>query len=194
MDDYTALSSGATSNASDELAELRRRQEAFHRVRSDLDVRNSLLAVPVLAAEAGLLGIGFGAVRTAAMAAPALRLATHLLTKKETYPKVGDFWATRIGRRAHKEMAERVRQKPGWDAEKGVNRLDGGKVRPDALGPIRPKAGREQARFQMELKPNTPSGRRAAASQAKRYQDQTGNRTRGIFYDPKDFMHPKDYK
>jgi hypothetical protein len=187
LDDYTALSSGAAPNASDDLTELRRQQEAFHRVRSDLDVQNSWLALPVLAAEAGLLGVGVGGSGVAAMAAPAARQATHLLTEKDLYPKVGDFWATRIGRRAHKALAERVRQKPDWDAERNIPAASGGKVRPDVLGPIRPKPGRPKARYLMDLKPNTLSGRRAAARTAKRYKAETDHKTRGIFYDPKDF-------
>lgn len=40
----------------------------------------------------------------------------------------------------------------------------------------------------MELKPNTPSGRRAAARAVRRYEEDTKNKTRAIFYDPKDFM------
>ncbi|WP_332765495.1 hypothetical protein [Phenylobacterium sp.] len=40
----------------------------------------------------------------------------------------------------------------------------------------------------MELKPNTPSGRAAAARAAKKYETETGNKTRSIYYDPKDFL------
>lgn len=40
----------------------------------------------------------------------------------------------------------------------------------------------------MELKPNTPSGRRAAAKAVARYTLETGNKTRPIYYDPKDFI------
>ncbi len=43
-------------------------------------------------------------------------------------------------------------------------------------------------RYQMELKPDTASGRKAAAKAVERYTRETRNRTRAIFYDPKDFM------
>jgi hypothetical protein len=39
----------------------------------------------------------------------------------------------------------------------------------------------------MELKPNTPSGRRAAERAVKKYEG-TGVKTRPIFYDPKPFI------
>jgi hypothetical protein len=39
----------------------------------------------------------------------------------------------------------------------------------------------------MELKPNTPSGRAAAARAVKKYEP-TDVKTRPIFYDPKSFL------
>jgi hypothetical protein len=43
-------------------------------------------------------------------------------------------------------------------------------------------------RYYLELKPNTPTGRAAAARAAKRYFDATGRPVRPIYYDPKDFI------
>ncbi len=39
----------------------------------------------------------------------------------------------------------------------------------------------------MELKPNTPTGRAAAARAVKKYET-TGVKTRQIYYDPKSFI------
>ena len=60
------------------------------------------------------------------------------------------------GREAHKEFAERAKQKPGWQSEKTIIGSNGEKLRPDALTPN----GRP-----VQLKPNTPSGRRQGAKQ-----------------------------
>jgi hypothetical protein len=40
-------------------------------------------------------------------------------------------------------------------------------------------------RYDLELKPNTPGGRAAAARAVKRYQRRTDNKERAVFYDPK---------
>ncbi|MDB5461251.1 MAG: hypothetical protein JWO72_2992 [Caulobacteraceae bacterium] len=40
-------------------------------------------------------------------------------------------------------------------------------------------------RYYLELKPDTPSGRAAAARAVKRYQGLTDDKVRGVFYDPK---------
>jgi len=65
---------------------------------------------------------------------------------------------------------------------------DGRIVRPDVRTPPRVRApGKEPEPFQMELKPNTASGRRAAARAMKKYEG-TDVKTRPIFYDPKPFI------
>lgn len=79
------------------------------------------------------------------------------------------------GREAHKEFAERVKQKPGWQSEKTIIGPNGEKLRPDALTP----SGRP-----VELKPNTPSGHRQGAKQIEKYKEATGTNGRVIYYDP----------
>jgi hypothetical protein len=56
-----------------------------------------------------------------------------------------------------------------------IRGADGKIHKPDVVTP--------NGRF-MELKPNTPSGRRAGARQAQRYRDQLGMKGRVIYYDP----------
>jgi hypothetical protein len=56
-------------------------------------------------------------------------------------------------------------------------------VRAPALNPADPTI-----RHQLDLKPDTPSGRAAGARAVKRYTSATNNKTRVIYYDPKDFM------
>ncbi|WP_229794358.1 RHS repeat-associated core domain-containing protein, partial [Arenicella chitinivorans] len=82
--------------------------------------------------------------------------------------------ATR-GREAHKEFAEKVKQKPGWKSEKTITGPNGEILRPDALTP----SGRP-----VELKPNTPTGRRQGEGQIKKYKEATGKNGRVIYYDP----------
>jgi len=38
------------------------------------------------------------------------------------------------------------------------------------------------------MKPNTPTGGKAGELAVGRYEEQTGNRTRVIYYNPKDYM------
>lgn len=40
------------------------------------------------------------------------------------------------------------------------------------------------SRRPLELKPNTPSGRKQGAKQLKKYEDATGKKGRVIYYDP----------
>jgi hypothetical protein len=88
-------------------------------------------------------------------------------------PKVKS--AAARGREAHKEFAEKVKQKPGWQSEKTITGPNGEKLRPDALTP----SGRP-----VELKPNTPSGRRQGAKQIQKYKEATGTNGRVIYYNP----------
>ena len=61
-------------------------------------------------------------------------------------------------------------------------------MKPDVSAPARnPKF--PNRRNQMELKPNTPSGRRASAKAVEKYKRLTGNKTRPLFYDPNDFKN-----
>jgi RHS repeat-associated protein len=84
----------------------------------------------------------------------------------------GESAAAARGRQVHREFAETVKQKPGWQSE---TRIKDTKLRPDAIDP----KGRP-----VELKPNTPSGRAAGARQIQKYKDATGTKGRVIYYDP----------
>jgi hypothetical protein len=79
----------------------------------------------------------------------------------------------------HKQFAEQVRAKPGWDAEKTIT-VDGRRYRPDAITP--PRASRSDERFVLDLKPNTPSGRRAARVSEEKYLRGLKMKTRTVFY------------
>ncbi len=111
-----------------------------------------------------------------------------MLQRADPYVRVGDNWATRAGRRAHAALKERVAQKPGWKPEPQVKLEDGRILRPDVRTPPRVRTqGKEPEPFQMELKPNTLSGRGAGARAMKKYEA-TGVKTRVIYYDPKPFL------
>ena len=76
---------------------------------------------------------------------------------------------------SHRELAEKVAQKPGWQSEPRLLGADGKIHKPDVVTP----SGRI-----IELKPNTPSGRAAGARQLERYEEQLGMRGKVIYYDP----------
>jgi len=88
-------------------------------------------------------------------------------------PKVRE--AAEKGREKHREFAEKVSQKPGWKSETTITGPSGEKLRPDAITP----SGRP-----VELKPNTPSGRRQGAVQIEKYKNATGTNGRVVYYDP----------
>lgn len=82
----------------------------------------------------------------------------------------------------------RVAKKPGWKPEPTLRLDDGRILRPDVRTPPHVRTpGEKPTPFQMELKPNTPSGRAAAARAVKKYEP-TGVKTRPIYYNPKDFL------
>ena len=78
------------------------------------------------------------------------------------------------GRQAHRELAEKVRDK-GWETEPSLRGSDGRIHRPDVVTP--------NGRF-VELKPNTPSGRASGRRQAQRYRDELHMEGRVVYYDP----------
>ena len=88
----------------------------------------------------------------------------------------GENAAAATGRQAHKDLAERVAQKPGWQSEPRLVGADGKVYKPDVVTP----GGRI-----LELKPNTPSGRSAGARQVQNYEEQLGMRGRVIYYEPR---------
>lgn len=96
---------------------------------------------------------------------------------------VGDNWATRSGRRAHKAFAVRVDQKPGWTPEPSIRSESGRTMRPDAGTPPKdPQFPNE--RYYLELKPNTASGRKAGARAVKKYSESGTRKVRTVYYDP----------
>ncbi len=81
------------------------------------------------------------------------------------------------GKKAHKEFAKKVKGKKGWQSEPQnlIDPATGKKVIPDAVTP----SGRP-----VELKPNTPSGRRQGRRQLRKYERATGKKGKVIYYDP----------
>jgi hypothetical protein len=142
------------------------------------------MLAPVFAPELLILGAEVSAALAARAAAKSLQRVPRLALGRE--PPNGETIWTRRGRGVHAIKAESVNQKPGWDAEFRMPTKDGRTIRPDVGAPQRNPADPNE-RFLMDWKPNTPTGRAAGARKAKRYQEQTGNKTRTIYYDPKDF-------
>lgn len=172
----------------DDLAELRRQQAEERRRRGALAKENSWMAVPALAPAAAIFGLEAGAAIAARLAPEAIQGGPLLLSKRMPYLRVGDNWSTRAGRLAHKDLELRGEAKAGqgWASEKSI-KTENGLLRPDLMAPAR-NPGDARRRYLMELNPNTPSGRRAGARAAERYTRETGNKTRVIYYNPKDFM------
>ena len=170
-----------------DVAELRRQQAAFKETEHAISRENSWMAVPALAPAAAVFGLeaaGMVAARLAPAVAPYIPIVRD---KFFPYPRVGDNWATRKGRRAHADLRARVQQKPNLESEPYVKLPNGRILRPDVRTPPRVRAaGEDPVPYQMELKPNTPSGRRAALRAEKKYEA-TGVTTRPIYYDPKRF-------
>jgi hypothetical protein len=185
---HSGLFPGATSVRTDELADLRRQQAEFRDVTREISGENWWMAIPALAPAAAVMVAEAPALVGAMARRPVPKAPPLNLTTKDPYLRVGDNWATRAGRRAHAALRERVAQKPGWRSEPNVPLKDGRIVKPDVRTPSRVrKPGEEAKPYQMELKPNTPSGRRAAARALKKYEG-TDVKTRPIFYDPKPFI------
>lgn len=175
-------------SSADEVIELRRQQAAFKETERAISRDNAWMAGPALAPAAAVLGLEAAGGIAARLAPAAIKPGPLQLVQRDPYLRVGDNWATRAGRRAHAALKARVAQKPGWRPEPDVLTKDGRIVRPDVQTPPRVRRpGRDAEPFQMELKPNTPSGRRAAARAVKKYEG-TGFKTRPIFYDPKPFI------
>jgi RHS repeat-associated protein len=78
------------------------------------------------------------------------------------------------GKEKHKEFAEKVSQKPGWQSERSIRGPNGELLRPDAIDP----KGRP-----VELKPNTESGRKKGEKQIEKYKEATGTNGRVVYYD-----------
>ena len=91
--------------------------------------------------------------------------------------KGGESAKAARGRAAHEEFKVKVKSKPGWKSEpRGlVDPKTGKAVIPDALTPH----GNP-----VELKPDTPSGRKAGKSQIKKYERATGKKGKVVYYNP----------
>lgn len=87
--------------------------------------------------------------------------------------RCGETLWTALGRFQHQLFAQRVIAKRGWQSEVTLRGANGRLYRPDALTP----GGRI-----IELKPNTPSGRRSGAAQIQTYREQLGRNGRVIYY------------
>lgn len=168
-----------------ELAELRRQQAEFDRTVRQIDKQNSWMLVPSLAPIAAVVGAEAVAALAASLAPKVIPRGPLVLTKRDPYPRVGDNWATRKGRRADTHYKDMARGKEGWTPEPRVIGADGKLLKPDIGTP--PRTSDPAVRKYIEVKPNTPSGRAAGARQAKKYEEATGQKVRVLYYDPKRF-------
>ena len=135
------------------------------------------------------LGFGQAGMTTALVGAPITRGVSSLMSRTSAAgsggaatavvtTRGGESAAAAFGRQMHRMFKDRVSQKPGWRSEPQdlVDPVTGRKVVPDAISP----SGRP-----VELKPDTPSGRRAGARQLEVYERATGKRGRVVYYDPR---------
>lgn len=182
---YGALHTNAPSDQ--ELADLRRQQAAFANTTRKIDLQNSWFAAPVLAAPLAAMGLEGAAAWAARTAAPEVEQAPFQFLERDPHLRVGDNWATRAGRRAHDWLEQRLSGKGGWDYEPDVDGPNGRPLKPDVGTPQRDPTNLKK-RYYLELKPNTPTGRAAAARAVKKYKDATDRPVRPIYYDPKDFI------
>jgi RHS repeat-associated protein len=86
----------------------------------------------------------------------------------------GDSIAAAFGRHTHRAVEALANSKAGWEGEFRMQGKSGKWYRIDVLTP--------SSRF-IELKPNTPSGRRAGARQAAIYKRELGLTGRVMYYD-----------
>ena len=168
------------------VADLRSQQALFRREVDRVARGTRWMAAPALAP--AVVVAGLGALEAAAGRALAQQAARQPLKflEREPIKRGGDTYYTRIGKNAHRAFREKVRAKEGWDAELETIESDGRVYRPDASAPARDPLN-PTSRFRLELKPNTPSGRKAAAKAVSKYTDQLGDKTRAVFCDPKAF-------
>ena len=168
--------------------ELRRQQAEFKKVVDEVSKQNAWMAIPALAPVAAVGVLEAAAAMSGPMIGAAAGRGPLVLTAKEPYLRVGDNWATRAGRRAHNELAEKVTAKPGWASDPVIPLKSGSVGRPDVAAPTRSSStGEELKEFFLELKPNTVSGIRAGKKALEKYADDM-RKIRIIYYDPKDYM------
>lgn len=162
------------------------KQAEFERERRAISRENNWMAVPALAPAAAVLGLEAGAAVAARLVPRAIIRGPLVLTERMPHLRVGHNWATRAGQRADKFYKDMARGKEGWQPEPRVSGPNGTMLKPDVGTP--PRTPNPAARKYIEVKPDTPSGRAAAARQVKKYEDATGRKVRALFYDPKRFM------
>jgi hypothetical protein len=131
------------------------------------------------------MGAEIAGALAARYAAPAVAGGALVLRRAFDPRRGGDTLAAQAGRRAHQAFKAKVDAKPGWKAEQNIP-TPNGVVRPDARGPVR-NAVKPDNRYQLELKPDTITGRRAGEKAVGRYTRETNNKTRAVYYDPKDY-------
>lgn len=170
-----------------DVAKLREEQAAFTEVEHATSRKNAWMALPALAPVAAVMGLEAAGAIAARFAPAVVRQGPLQLVERDPYLRVGDNWATRAGRRAHQALKERVEQKPGWDYEPNIPRAGQRPLKPDVGTPPRDPLNLDKRNY-IELKPDTPTGRTAAERAAKRYQLESGQKVRKIFYNPKDFI------
>ncbi|WP_437933510.1 RHS repeat-associated core domain-containing protein [Sorangium sp. So ce341] len=138
------------------------------------------IGVPAIVVSTGLVvgGVGNIAAGIQGLSQALMSQGSEVTTPQAAAPATrgGDSATAARGRSVHREFADKVKAKPGWQAEpRLVDPATGRIVVPDA---ITPKG------HPIELKPNTPSGRAAGRRQMTRYERATGKKGRIIYYDP----------
>ena len=182
---YGALRAPAPSDQ--ELADLRRQQAAFGNTARQIDIHNSWFAAPALAPALVAMGLGAAGEWATGEVVPEVEEAVANFVERDPYPRVGDNWATRAGRRAHAALKERLAQKPGWEYEPKLPREGQRPLKPDMGTPKRNPIDPDRRKY-IELKPDSPSGRAAGARALERYRDATQDPVRLLFYKLKDFI------
>lgn len=182
---YAGLQARMYRPSEAEIARLRREQAIARDNARAASRENAWMAAPVLApvGVAGALGVA------ARMAPAAVEAVPLVLTRRDPYLRVGDNWATRAGRRADRFYGAKAdaKEAAGWKSQPRITREGQTALRPDIGAPARNPA-KPDKRFYLELKPDTPTGRIAGRKAVKKYKEASGNKTRVIYYNPKDFM------
>jgi len=160
------------------VAEVRRQQAEFGKVEDAEGLKNSWMAIPALGPTALIAAGEAGTLLALRAAATQLKRIPLRFIEREPFRRGGDNYAARLGRKVHAELKARVEQKANWDPNPQFTGQSGARLRPDA--------GTPRGRY-LELKPNTPSGRRAAESQVRKYREDGKKKTRAIYYNPKDY-------
>jgi hypothetical protein len=169
-----------------DMRELRRRQAEAHEREKEIDGQNRWMLAPIIAPLAFVAGSEIaGSIAAREMAR---RIAAARGVPRRAFEAVrGENPYAAAGRKAHRELQAKVEAKQGWAAEQKVDTGDGKYIRPDAQTPPRNPAKPEE-RYYIDRKPNTVSGRRSGEQKKREYKNKTDNKTRIIFYDPKDYM------